>query len=38
MSEYTPTTGQVRARYIVDCAYNSTVPPGVNLGAEKECK
>ena len=38
MSEYTPTTDQVRARYIAACAYNSTVPPGVNLGAEKECK
>ena len=34
MSDYTPTTDQVRARYIAACSYNSTVPPGVNLGAE----
>ena len=38
MSEYTPTIDQVRARYIAACDYNSTVPRGVNLGAEKECK
>lgn len=34
MSDYTPTTDQVRARYIAACSYNSTVPPGVNLGAD----